>query len=286
MKKIIVLTLIGLISSMSWSQEEEEVTIKTEIDTTVIKLKKTEILVIDKGEDEGVQIETKKRKDVPRNGNFDTEFPEESTNHEGHWAGIDIGVNMFLNENGQASFDNARYLEINPAKSWNWNINFAEKRFKIVNNYIGLTTGLGLNVTNFTFQDNFIYNYSSDTISALVDTVVSYNKNKLRATYLTIPLLLEFHSSKIEAESFYLSAGVVGGVNLTSKLKRESDQEGYETKFSEKGDYGLNPFKLDAMLRVGYNNWGLYASYNLIPILDTDLTTTAHHASFGLSYNF
>lgn len=288
MKKLITLTFIGLISFTGWAQEEE--TVKKEIDTTVIKLKRTEIIIIDKGEEEGVKIETKQRDNAERKGNFDKayfeEFPEESTNHEGHWAGIDVGVNMLINENGSTDFSDARYLEINPAKSWNWNLNFAEKRFKIVNNYIGLTTGLGLNVTNFTFKDNFIYQYSSDTITAFADTVVSYTKNKLRATYLTLPLLLEFHSSKVKHESFYLSAGVVGGVNLTSKLKRKSDQEGYDTKFSEKGSHGLNPFKLDAMLRVGYNKWGLYASYNLIPVLDTDLTETAHHASFGLSYNF
>ncbi len=264
MKKLITLTLIGLIGYTGWSQEEQPA------DTTVIKLKNKQIII----------------KDIPLEDIEEPDKDDDKNKADAHWAGLDIGVNTLVNASNKVAFDDARFLEINPAKSWNWNLNFAEHRFSLFNEYIGITTGLGLNITNFTFKNNYIYNYNADSITATMDTVISYDKNKLRLTYLTVPLLLEFNSNKNSDKNFYLSAGVVAGVNVISKLKRQSDQEGYEVRFSEKGDYGVNPFKLDAMLRMGFSDWGLYASYNILPVFDTDLTETAHHASFGLTFSF
>lgn len=277
MKKILAIAVLVLIAGTSFAQKEEEP------DTLVVKIGK-KVIVIQNNEDENEII-------IDENG-FEKDNTEEDKKSEAHWSGIDVGVNTFLNSAQGTDFPTANFLEIDPSKSWNWNLNFMEGKLDIIKGYVGVTSGLGLNVTNFSFRNNYIYNYDAGndntpgSITASKDTVVNYSKNKLRTTYLTVPVLLEFTTNRDKGEDFYLAAGLVGGVKLITKLKRESDQSGYERKFSEKGDYGVNPFKVDALVKLGYGDWGVYASYNLMPTFDTDLTAQANQFSFGLSYSF
>ena len=51
-------------------------------------------------------------------------------------------------------------------------------------------------------------------------------------------------------------------------------------------DYYVNPYKLDASLRVGGRSLGFFAYYNLLPTFDEAHGPTSHTASFGFSLNF
>jgi len=65
-------------------------------------------------------------------------------------------------------------------------------------------------------------------------------------------------------------------------------KEIYSKEFQEKlkGTYGLNSFKLDGTVRLGYGSWGAFASYSLLPLFDTAKTTEVYPLTFGLSLNF
>jgi hypothetical protein len=167
-----------------------------------------------------------------------------------------------------------------------WNLNVLEKKFAIVKQYVGITTGLGFSFTQLAFRDNYVLQNNADTLFAVIDTVNSYSKNKLRANYLTVPLLIEFATNENADKSFYLAAGVVGGVRLSSKVKRTGEFDGKDFKQSLKGVYGLNSFKLDALVRLGYGDWGAFASYSLMPLFDTEKTVEVYPLTFGLSMNF
>lgn len=265
-----IITLSMLLFGFALNAQEEKVP-----DTTRVNLKKVEIIIVDRAElDEDIDT-------------IDAAPDEnERKSYEAHWAGLDMGFGMLMNNAMQADFPDYPYWKNDPARSMTWNLNLLEHKFKLAGPYLGLTTGLGFSFTQVAFKDNYLLTNTSDSLFAVIDTVNSYSKNKLKATYLTVPLLIEIATNEDEDRSFYLAAGVVGGVRIASRVKRVGEFDGKEFKEVNKGTYGLNSFKLDGTVRLGYGNWGAFASYSLLPLFDTAKTTEVYPLTFGLSLNF
>ncbi len=286
MKALYALIGFLFLALFSQGQVEEtppapETSTEKEIDTMRMKFGKTQVLVIsEEGEESDVQVTVDgETVDIE-------EEPRKSKKSEAHWAGLDFGFNVLLDENRENTFADNPYWKNDAAKSQVWNLNILEHKFNFGTPYVGLTTGLGFNWTSVAFKNNYILQSTADSVFAVTDTVNIYSKNKLKASYLTVPLMLEFNTSANEDKSFYLAAGVVGGVRLTSKTKRQGEFEGKEFKEKVKGSYNLNAFKLDAAARLGYGNWGVFANYSLLPLFDQGKTVDLYPLTFGLSLNF
>ncbi len=286
MKALYALIAFLFLALFSQGQVEEtppapETSTEKEIDTMRMKFGKTQVLVIsEEGEESDVQVTVDgETVDIE-------EEPRKSKKSEAHWAGLDFGFNVLLDENRENTFADNPYWKNDAAKSQVWNLNILEHKFNFGTPYVGLTTGLGFNWTSVAFKNNYIIQSTADSVFAVTDTVNIYSKNKLKASYLTVPLMLEFNTSANEDKSFYLAAGVVGGVRLTSKTKRQGEFEGKEFKEKVKGSYNLNAFKLDAAARLGYGNWGVFANYSLLPLFDQGKTVDLYPLTFGLSLNF
>jgi len=271
--KTIIYTSIFLLSTTLFGQEE------LNPDTTRVNMGKIEIILVDHSNE-----------DLEDEGEIDTldAIPDEDEKErfEAHWAGVDMGFSMLLNKDMNTNFDNYPYWKNDPARSMTWNVNFLEHKFAIAKQYVGVTTGLGFSFTQVAFKDNYLLQTTGDSLFATIDTVNVYSKNKLRAAYLTVPVLLEFCTHADEDKSFYLAAGVVGGVRIASRVKRIGEYDGKEFQEKLKGTYGLNSFKLDGTVRLGYGSWGAFASYSLLPLFDTAKTTEVYPLTFGLSLNF
>ncbi|MCE2711083.1 MAG: PorT family protein [Cryomorphaceae bacterium] len=264
MKRIVILSVL-LISSTAFAQREEKK------DTTRINVGEMEILVISH-EDKAV---------IDTIDAAPTEVEKEKI--KAHWAGLDMGFTALMNPDFGTSFAEHPYWENDPGRSMTWNLNLFEHKF---GRTVGFTTGMGFSFTQTAFKDNYVLVYTSDTLYAEIDSVNTYSKNKLRATYLTVPLLLDICSVKKGGDGFYLAAGVVGGVRISSRIKRIGEQDGKEFRQEEKGVYGLNAFRLDATIRTGYDNWGAFASYNLMPLFETSKTVSVYPLTVGLTLNF
>ncbi|WP_430405517.1 outer membrane beta-barrel protein [Fluviicola sp.] len=266
MKTGLFVTFIFFLFGYANSQEEP--------DTTRIKMKEKQILIInhsDKDEDSDT---------------IDAEPDKETLKHfEAHWAGIEFGPTILLSGAMKSSFPDDKQWENDPGKSFSWNLNFAEYKFKIYKNYIGLTTGLGLNWTQIGLKNNLLF-ANSDSLWTIQDTVNDYKKNKLRAVYLTVPLMLEFCTNGESDRGFYLAAGVIGGVRLGSSTKQVVEDDKTTNRSKTKGVYGLNAFRLDAAVKLGYKDIGVFANYNLLPLFDTDKTVGVYPLTFGLTVNF
>lgn len=249
-----------------------------EPDTTRITVGGKEVIIISPGE---VDI------NVDDEDTLDAAPDEEEQRHiEAHWAGLEFGPTMLLNDAMKSSFPNDPQWDNDPGKSFSWNLNLLEHKFPIYKNYIGITTGLGFNWTQIGLKQ-YVLNTNADSLWATTDTVNAYDKNKLRAIYLTAPLMVEF-CSKADGndDGFYLAAGVIAGVRIGSSVKTKIDEDGREIKDKIKGTYALNAFRLDAAVKVGYEDWGVFANYNVLPLFDTDKTAAVYPLTFGLTYNF
>lgn len=277
MKTTILITLSLLMTLPILAQEDVE---KEEVksDTTRMNVGNKEFIIISHGEElteEDYQII-----------NGDTIINKKKKRSEGHWAGVDFGFATLMNNGFENKFEDNPYWQNDPARSQTWNLNLLEHKFNFGTPYVGLTTGLGFSFTSVAFKNNYVLAEGPDTLFAVIDTVNVYSKNKLKASYLTVPLLLEFNTNADSDKSFYFAAGVVGGVRMTSKIKRKGEFEGKKFEEKEKGRYGLNAFKLDATVRMGYNDFGIFASYSLLPLFDNGITAEIYPLTFGLSLNF
>lgn len=244
-------------------------------DTTTIRMKEKKILIIKNGGDEDEDNDT-----------IDAAPDHKTLKHfEAHWAGVEFGPTILLNSAMKSSFPNDKQWENDPGRSFSWNLNFAEYKFKIYKNYIGLTTGLGINWTQIGLKNNLLF-ADSDSLWTIKDTVNDYQKNKLRAVYLTAPLMVEFCTSGESDKGFYLAAGVIGGVRIGSSTKQVIEEDKTKIRTKTKGVYGLNAFRLDAAVKLGYKDIGVFANYNLLPLFDTDKTVGVYPLTFGLTVNF
>ncbi len=279
MKKLIY-TVCALMMMTQVNAQEE--TGGEKPDTTRIKVGGREIIVISPPD-----MEISDDEDFDESDTLDAawDFEEDGPTYEPHWAAFSFGPTILMNSSNKTSFPMDKQWENDPANSFAFEFNFAEHKFPIYKNYIGLSTGLGINWTQIGLQQ---YNLSvnSDSLWAVVDTTVNYKKNKLRAIYLTVPLMLEICSKESGSEGFYLAAGVIGGVRIGSSVKQVIGSDGKDIKQKERSRYALEAFKLDATVRLGYNDWGVYANYGVIPMFDTDKTATVHPVTLGLTYNF
>ncbi len=272
MKTMITTLAFALVGGMLFGQEEP--------DTTKMTIGGKEILIISpKGADVSVT-------EVEPADTINAEPDEkELADIEAHWAGLEFGPTILMNADMKSSFPNHPYWENDPGKSFSWNLNIAEHKFKLYKNYVGVTTGLGFNWTQVGLRQ---YNLvaQNDTLTASIDTVNTYATNKLRAIYLTAPLMMEFCSKGSGDGGFYLAAGVVGGVRIGASNKYYYKNGDQEVEGKTKNDFALNAFRLDGAVKLGYGDFGVFANYSLLPLFDTKKTAAVYPLTLGMTLNF
>jgi hypothetical protein len=245
----------------------QTITVDNGGDTTRIKLRKKTIIIIEDDDDEDDEK-------GDRNG-------------EGHWAGFGINTNGFLNADGKIAIgDAAGFLELDHARSIGFNFNLVEKRFPIFREYVGLTTGLGIQWNRFALKNNVDVMVSADSTYGVENTTVDFKKNVLRSTYLQIPLLLEITTNKDNDKAWHISAGVVGGIRIGSSLKTKWEDAGKTNKDKVISNYNFNPFDAHATAIIGYGDINLYVNYGLTQVFEKDKGPNFSPVSAGILVNF
>ena len=204
-----------------------------------------------------------------------------------HWAGLSIGINGFLNDEGHiASDQDASFLALDYAKSFNFQFNVLEKRFPILKEYIGITTGIGLNWNRFGLQNNVDLLSNADSIYAIVNSVNNYRTNVLNATFLQFPLLLEFNTNSNPDKNWHLSVGMVGGIRIGANWKTKWETDGKPQKSKTNDDYHLNALSANAYAQFGYGNVGLFIQYGLTNVFSQNKGPNLSPFSAGLKIGF
>jgi hypothetical protein len=222
-------------------------------DTTVYNLKSTKIIVIDKDDEITISQPKKKR---ARHG-------------AKQWRGISLGVNGYANSQGGINMLNPyQYMELDYARSWNLQVNPIELDFRIVQNYVRLVTGMGLDYHWYMFANNTNLNPDSSFTWGTIDSTktYSYKKNSMRTIYIQVPLLLEFNTNNRTHKGFHMAVGIIGEYLIGSRLKQKLEYNDYEVKQKRKDPLNLNPFGAKAHVNIGYKYLTVYAEYNLTPL--------------------
>jgi hypothetical protein len=212
---------------------------------------RSEIVIIDG--DNGVRITRKKNR----------------IRFRGNWAGAELGVNGYMTPKGSINMPAGfEFMDLRYEKSTNFNLNFFQQSINLWNNKLGLVTGLGFRWNNYRFDNNIVLIPDSQQIYGYhnTDTARSYSKSKLMSCYLTLPVILEFQTNPYHnSRSFHIGIGVIGGVRIKTHAKQVyTSLEGSKSKPKTHDDFHLQPFILDATVRIGWGPINLYGTYSII----------------------
>jgi len=219
----------------------------------------------------------------------------EEEKHNGHFMGVDFGLNVLLNNSFQRNFPYDPQWSNTVLSSYYFNFNFYDRKLIITPDRLGVTLGLGLNLSKFAFSEDWTLKdaYSAKDSSVFGKTyldTISFTRNKLHLVYLQVPFLLEFTPKK----DLWISAGFITGIKLSSNVRQLYIDENNPNILHErtiKGTFALNTLKCDATIRAGLGQsfgrmYGAFISYALVPTFNTSVMANVHPFTFGVSYNW
>ena len=195
---------------------------------------------------------------------FKTEKKKELKNIENFWCVLDLGFSGYTD---QSNYSLARtigfvapnigkdQLKLNMAASRNVNLWILMQRVNLVKHMLNLKYGVGLEMNNYYFEQENIQFQKNPT--ALYLGMVEYNKVKLAADYITVPMMLNLNTSPGKSNGLRLSAGVSAGFLYSSRFKTK---EGGDIVI-RRSDFDLEPFKFAWVGELGLGPITLYSSF-------------------------
>ena len=278
MKKMKLSLAFGLLLTIQFSQAQTK---EENSDSTKIKLgKDTELIIID---------HSKKNKEVKQNDEkSDSDKKEKTKKYENSWSGIDVGFNMLLNSSNQLSFGNRPYWENEIGRSTSFHFNLFSHKFPIVKQYVGFVTGFGFGMNTIGINRDYRLQTNSDSTYAILinDSTNNVRVNSLTMGVFEVPLLLEFATKRKREHSFHLAAGVIGGIRVGSSYFMRGKKNNVKYRETVNDAFNINPFQLDATVRLGYGDFGAYASYGLTNLFKGNKAPQMSIFQFGVTLHF
>jgi hypothetical protein len=202
-----------------------------------------------------------------------------------HWQGLWIGFGGYTNPKmGFTMSKSNKYMELDYGKSFNFQWNLLQKNINLYKKNIQLSTGLGFEFNNLSFENKTRLNPDSSFTSGIIDSTNQYNykKNRFKQSYLTVPFLLSFNTNKERKKNFHLTCGVVGKYLLLSGTKQVLKKNADEFKLKRRDSYNLNPFQLNAYVSVGYRNFTIFGQYAVTELFKKNKGPQLYSFAFGL----
>ncbi len=212
---------------------------------------------------------------------------DETANNTHNWSGIELAQNGFLTGGNNISMPaNTDYMSLNYGlRNLSWNLNLFEKDFRFAHDHLQIVTGLGFSFNGFNMKNKSTLNADSSytsNLNTINNSSVTLIKNKLRESFITVPLLLELNTSRIRSKNFHIAVGVIGGLKLGSSTKQVFTEDNKTFRDIRRDDYNLYPFKLDATVRIGYSFFTVFATYSLTPLFQTNKGPELYPFNIGI----
>lgn len=205
---------------------------------------------------------------------------------EPHWGGFGWG---FANiSNNSFALNNIDGVSLKSELSNEFYFNPIEKILPVIGSSVGLTTGLGVSWRNYHLDMNQRL-LEVNNVTGVYDAPpgITYTYSRMRLFAINVPLLLEFQHKLGSKRLFFVSAGVVGGVNTSSsyKLKYESSS-GQQSSETSKGTLNIAPLTLDYMAQIGFGKWSVYGKYSPFDLFQAQKGPRVKAVSLGATFHF
>ena len=216
-----------------------------------------------------------------------SERPVES---KGNWRGLSFSALSMAQFQGNLEDYNATWgaredlglVTDDAFESFRLSINPFEKRQKLLGEFIGITTGIGLDWIRLGIATDRVLGYdeSTETVVATVlePNTVDVTVNRINAVYLRVPLLASVHLFRTGGSGLHAEAGLVAGYLLHGKYNREYQVGATDTVTEE--DFPVSPLQLSARIGVGFGKVSLLGEAALLPFFDENPADSPSMHSF------
>jgi len=218
----------------------------------------------------------------------------ELSNISTNWWILDLGFSSFKDNTNYASpaaqqyapGSNPTWFDLKDGKSVNVNLWFFMQRPNLIKHVVNLKYGLGIELNNYRYKQKVIYDPSP--MAVLNPPIVSldatpnrnYEKDKLAADYLTVPILLNFNITPRRNEGFGFSAGISAGYLYSARNKTVTSDQG---KKKARDDFELNKWKLSYIAELSLGPVRFYGSLAMKNMYERGLDMTPYNFGFRFS---
>lgn len=285
MKRIILLCIIVCTASAGFAQTDTTANNENTTDTIkiggMIIIRKPGSQDKEAKQERNVQIMNRKRNN---NSNVST-----------NWWIVDLGFNNIADNSNYATALSSGYLQpgnsqhsftdndfkLRAGKSVNVNVWVFMQKLNMIKHVVNLKYGLGVELNNYRYKKDNNISYRDASPSYIFWDSVSFSKNKLAADYVTVPMMLNFNTTPRSGNrGFSFSVGVSAGYLYSGRNKQISDERG---KKKEKGDIGLEKWKLAYIGELGLGPVRLYGSYAITNMFEKGLDQKPYSIGIRLS---
>jgi len=232
---------------------------------------------------EGIFTDEKSVENYSVVGQTSFDFPfnrhKDHSHINGHFVSFGMG-SLYITDD-LSNFNDINGLQLSFSNEISWNA--FGYTLPVYKNFVGLTTGIGMNWRNYHLADNthLVVNDGITTVQP-APSGINYTSSRLRTFEFTVPLYLDLQP--LGNDKLFLTAGVLFGVNtFTSYKVKYKNSDGDKVKKVEGRDYKVNPFSLSYVLQVGYNDLGIYAKYTPTSVFKKDKGPEVQSASIGVT---
>lgn len=171
------------------------------------------------------------------------------------------------------------WFDLRAGKSKNVNVWFFMQRLNMIKHVVNLKYGMGLELNNYSFDDERIRFQKNPTLVTIDNTLKNAKKNKLAADYLTVPMMLNFNFTPDRRSGFGFSSGISAGYLYSARQKTKIGND----KNKLRNDFDLKRWKLSYVGELLLGPVKLYGSYALGNMWDKGFDQTPYTVGFRLS---
>ncbi|MBC7874967.1 MAG: outer membrane beta-barrel protein [Ferruginibacter sp.] len=211
-----------------------------------------------------------------------------------NWWIFDLGFSNFKDNTnytsaaaqGYAPGSNKSWFELKDGKSRNVNVWFFMQRLNVIKHVVNLKYGLGIELNNYRYEQPIRYQKNTiamvDPPRVMMDATAgrSYEKNKLAADYLTVPMMVNFNFTPNRKKGFGISGGISAGYLYSARNKTKTSDEG---KKKSKDDFELEKWKLAYIAELALGPVRFYGSYAMKGMYERGLDMTPYNFGFRFS---
>jgi hypothetical protein len=206
-----------------------------------------------------------------------------------NWWIVDLGFANFQDETNYGTAAAQAFapgvgkdqFDLRTGKSVNVNIWMFMQRLNLVQHFVNLKYGLGVELNNYRFDDERVRFQKNPTVITL-DPAFAQNikKNKLAADYVTLPVMLNLNFTPKRDKGFGLSAGVSAGYLYSARQKTKNNDDDKEKLHD---NFDLRKWKLSYIGEASLGPVKLYGSYAMKSMWEKALDQTPYN--FGIRFS-
>ncbi|MBL0131084.1 MAG: outer membrane beta-barrel protein [Chitinophagaceae bacterium] len=219
---------------------------------------------------------------------------EKPSNLTTNWWIFDLGFSNYQDNTNYGSTaaqayapgSNASWFDLKDSKSRNVNVWFFMQKLNVVKHVVNLKYGLGLELNNYRFEQHIRYLENTTAIPdpprVILDGTAgrSYEKDKLAADYITVPMMINFNFTPNRKKGFGLSAGISAGYLYSARNKTVTSDE---KKKKAKDDFELERWKLSYIAELALGPVRFYGSYAFKSMYERGLDVKPYNFGFRFS---